>query len=81
MNAIARAIQIVGGPAKLAGHLNVTYQAVCFWRDGKRALPADHCPTIERLTGGEVRCEDLLPDVEWSVLRESCSCDCSDAVS
>jgi len=32
-------------------------------------VPADYCPTIERVTGGAVRCEDLRPDVEWSVLR------------
>ena len=28
-------------------------------------MPAEHCPRIERITGGSVRCEDLRPDVEW----------------
>ena len=31
--------------------------------------PAEYCPAIERATAGQVRCEDLRPDVEWSVLR------------
>lgn len=31
-------------------------------------VPADHCPTIEAITG--VRCELLRPDVDWSVLRQ-----------
>ena len=30
-------------------------------------VPADHCPTIEAITG--VRCELLRPDVDWAVLR------------
>jgi DNA-binding transcriptional regulator YdaS (Cro superfamily) len=39
------------------------------WANGVRRVPAEHCPRIERITGGAVRCEDLRPDVEWSVLR------------
>lgn len=31
-------------------------------------VPAEHCPSIERATG--VLCEELRPDVEWSVLRK-----------
>lgn len=69
MNAISKAIEVIGGPSRTAALLSVTPQAVCFWRDGKRAFPADHCPTIERATGGAVRCEDLRPDVDWAVLR------------
>jgi DNA-binding transcriptional regulator YdaS (Cro superfamily) len=30
-------------------------------------VPAEHCPSIEAATG--IRCEDLRPDVNWSVLR------------
>ncbi len=39
------------------------------WANGVRRTPAERCPAIERATGGLVRCEDLRPDVEWSVLR------------
>ncbi len=71
MNAIQRAIQGAGGPAKVAHELRCTVQAVCFWRDGKRQLPAEHCPVLERLNDGAVRCEDLRPDVDWAYIRAS----------
>lgn len=69
MKPFDKALEIVGGPAKLAAILGVTVQAVCFWRDEERRLPADHCPTIERATRGAVRCEDLRQDVDWAYLR------------
>jgi len=65
MNSIQKAISLLGGPSKTASALGVTPQAVCFWRDGKRQFPTEHCPRIELLTGGAVRCEGLRPDVEW----------------
>ena len=37
----------------------------------KTRIPAEHCPAIERETGGVIRCEDLRPDVEWGVLRQA----------
>lgn len=37
----------------------------------KVGLPAAYCPTVEKLTGGDVPCEDLAPTVDWSVLRHS----------
>lgn len=37
-------------------------------------VPAERCPAIERATNGQVRCEDLRPDVDWAVLR--CQADC-----
>jgi len=67
MNPIQKAISQAGSATKLARVLQVTPQAVCFWRDGKREIPADKCPLIERATG--VSCEQLRPDVAWSVLR------------
>ncbi|MEJ2800607.1 helix-turn-helix domain-containing protein [Comamonadaceae bacterium PP-2] len=69
MTSIHDAIQGAGGPAKVARALGVTVQAVCFWRDGLRSLPAEHCPTLERLNDGRVRCEELRPDVDWAYLR------------
>jgi len=35
----------------------------------KVGVPAAYCPTIEKLTDGQVRCEELAPDVDWAVLR------------
>ncbi len=65
---IERAAEVVGGATKLAAALGVTVQVVTNWRT--RGVPAERCPAIERATGGAVRCEELRPDVAWSVLRE-----------
>lgn len=70
MNAIHTAIGHAGSMTKLAAALRVTPQAVCFWRDGLRGIPADKCPDIEKITGGLVTCEMLRPDVNWAVLRK-----------
>lgn len=69
MNAISLAIQGAGGPAKVARECGVSVQAVCFWRDGQRALPAEHCITLEKMNDGRIRCEQMLPGVDWAYLR------------
>lgn len=67
---IERAARVVGSQTALAVALKVTKAAVGQWKDAGRRVPAEHCPAIERLTGGQVRCEDLRPDVAWEVLRQ-----------
>lgn len=67
MQAIERAIREAGGATKLASMLGVKPQHVCNWV--VRQVPAERCPSIERATRGAVRCEELRPDVDWSVLR------------
>ena len=59
-------------PTKLAAALGGTVkrQHVEHWVKVGRA-PAEHCPLIERATSGAVTCEQLRPDIEWSVLRAS----------
>jgi len=69
MKPIHEAISIAGSVTKLAKELKVSPQAVCFWRDEKREIPAAKCPLIERMTG--VSCERLRPDVAWQVLRNT----------
>lgn len=72
-SAIARACEVVGGQATLAGHLDVTPATVSQWCNGVRPIPAERCPQIEKITrerGATVRCEELRPDVAWDVLRE-----------
>lgn len=39
--------------------------SVSRWK--REQVPAEACPDIEAVTG--IRCEDLRPDVNWSVLR------------
>lgn len=66
---LRRACELVGGKAALARAIGVTPPAVHQWIRGMRPIPAERCPLIERATDGLVRCEDLRPDVDWSVLR------------
>jgi DNA-binding transcriptional regulator YdaS (Cro superfamily) len=66
-----RAAELCGGITKLASAIGVTsVQVVSNWRAEGRRVPAEHCPAIERATGGAVLCEELRPDVDWSVLRK-----------
>ena len=67
--AIRTAADIVGGQAALARLLEVKPPTVNQWVNGDRRVPAEQCPSIERVTNGAVRCEDLRPDVAWDVLR------------
>jgi transcriptional repressor of cell division inhibition gene dicB len=70
---IQRAFEILGdkkgrgGISRLAKHFDITPWAVSRWK--VLGVPADRCPDIELLTNGAVKCEDLRPDVNWSVLR------------
>ncbi|MCL4771954.1 MAG: helix-turn-helix domain-containing protein [Burkholderiaceae bacterium] len=66
---IERAAKSVGNQTLLAAALKVSKGAVSQWKEAGGRVPAEHCPVIERLTGGLVRCEELRPDIEWSVLR------------
>lgn len=67
--AISKACAVLGGQAMLARAIGVSPPTVNQWCKGIRPVPAERCPAIERVTGGTVRCEDLRPDVDWSVLR------------
>lgn len=67
MHPIKRASQIVGGQSRLAEELKVSKGRVSQWLT--EPIKAEYCPTIERLTHGQVRCEELRPDVDWAYLR------------
>lgn len=74
MNPLEKAVQICGSQAELARRIEEKPQTVSAWvkraqRRGVLRVPAEHCPSIEEATGGEVVCEQLNPDVKWSVLR------------
>lgn len=55
--------------ADLAKKIGVSPVLVSQWRTESRPVPVERCPAIDRATGGEVRCEDLRPDVDWAYLR------------
>lgn len=69
--AFEKAIAQIGSMQLLADHLGITKGAVSQWKLDGRRIPAEHCPLIERLTAGFVRCEDLRPDVDWAYLRST----------
>lgn len=60
--AINRAIREIG-LTTIAKALKVSPPAVAKWRAA--GVPADRAPAIETATGGEIRCEDLRPDLTW----------------
>lgn len=70
---LERAIRLADGMTALARKLNERghdikgHATVYQWKVGR--VPADYCPDIEAITG--VRCEELRPDVNWSVLRKA----------
>lgn len=70
MTALEQAIERLGSAAALASVVGVAPSAPGMWKQRGR-VPAEHCPAIEKATFGHVRCEDLRPDVDWSVLRKS----------
>jgi len=60
-----------GSALHLAGQIGAFSSDMSSWTQGKRPVPAERCPQIEAATNGLVRCEDLRPDVQWSVLRST----------
>ena len=71
--ALEKAISLVGSASARAARLGLTKGAISQWKGEGKKVPADHCPEIEKATNGKVRCEDLRPDVDWSVLRRPCT--------
>ena len=60
-----------GKMERLSEAVGVAQPVVSLWTHGKRKVPAEHCPEIENFTEGKVTCEELRPDVNWSILRNS----------
>ncbi len=60
-----------GEMARLIRAMNIAQPIVSLWVSGKRRVPAERCPEIEKFTEGKVTCEELRPDVNWKVLRNS----------
>ena len=69
LDSINRACVAVGGQAAMARLIGVSPPTINQWIKGDRPVPAERCPAVERATRGVIRCEDLRPDVDWSVLR------------
>lgn len=68
--AFAAVCGFFGSQKKTARVLGVTPGMVNHVYLGRRPIPERWCPIIERETGGQIRCEQLRPDVDWVVLRK-----------
>lgn len=62
MEAITRAISIMGGPGQAAKKLSVVQSAVSNWIARGR-VPAERCISIEEATNGVVTRYELRPDI------------------
>ncbi|WP_083339128.1 YdaS family helix-turn-helix protein [Chromobacterium sphagni] len=64
-------IEDAGGTGAVAEACGgVSASTVSNWISRGR-IPLRWCPTVERLTAGRRRCEEMDSAVEWSVLRAS----------
>ncbi|MCE3262648.1 MAG: phage protein [Pseudoduganella sp.] len=67
--ALGKAIECYRTLNAFATALGVPYQTVQQWM--KNGVPEKWCVEIEKLTSGQVRCEELNDKVDWSYLRNS----------
>ncbi|WP_392564345.1 helix-turn-helix domain-containing protein [Orbus wheelerorum] len=63
------AIKKIGSQKKLADEIGVVQSCVWKWLHGETRIPLDKAMNIELLTKGQVKCEELRPDINWSILR------------
>lgn len=60
---IARAVELLGGPAEAADRLGATKQAIWNWVNGYRQVSPKFVLKFERQTNGVVTREQLRPDI------------------
>lgn len=64
MQALQRAIDIVGGQTSLAERVGTTQSQIWYWlQRSKKGVPAEFVIPIEQATAGEVSRHDLRPDL------------------
>ncbi|WP_392559761.1 transcriptional regulator [Orbus mooreae] len=67
--AIGKAIDFFGSQSSLAKELDVTRARVWQWFNNVSMVSPEKSIEIEGKTKGMVRCEELRPDINWSILR------------
>ncbi|WP_120430186.1 transcriptional regulator [Acinetobacter baylyi] len=66
-NAFKKAIKIAGNKSALARRIGVTPWALSKWNVEK--IPEERCEKIEEVTQGQVKAEELRPDINWDYVR------------
>ncbi len=59
MDALTKAVKILGSQAELARRIGVPRQSLQQWPP----VPPKYVWAIERATGGKVKCHELRPDI------------------
>ena len=67
--AFDKAVRFAGSSAALARGIGLTPWAVSKWNIEK--IPEDRCEDIEKFTKGQVKAEELRPDINWKYVRQS----------
>ncbi|AXP41825.1 TPA: helix-turn-helix domain-containing protein [Haemophilus influenzae] len=67
---VNKAIEICGSQSALARACGVSQPTVNLWLNGGK-MDVKYIPAIIKATEGKVRAEDLRPDVDWAVIRNS----------
>ena len=65
--ALMKAAEIVGGVTILSEIIEVGQGTVSTWLYTKIKIPAHHVPKIVAATQGQVRPEELRPDIMWNM--------------
>lgn len=68
IEAIKKAIEIMGSGEKLARKLEVTSTTIQNWKSGLSVPSATNCILIEKATNGIVKRNDILPEYDWKKL-------------
>lgn len=69
MEPLKKAIITAGGQRELARLCGVSQAAVSKWLNGISKIGEDKAILLEQALNGLVTCEELRPDVNWSVIR------------
>ncbi|XKM12689.1 helix-turn-helix domain-containing protein [Orbaceae bacterium ac157xtp] len=70
MEALKKAIKKAGSQREFARICGVSQAAVSKWLNGISKIGEDKAILAEQALNGQVTCEELRPDVNWSVLRK-----------
>ncbi len=62
---IQRAVAILGSRNALAKKINISYQTVSDWVNGKKTPSLQSCLKIEEATEGLVKVKNILSDLPW----------------
>lgn len=67
---VVKAINETGGQSALARACGVSQPTVNQWRNGAK-MDVAYIPAIIKATKGEVKPQELRPDVDWETIKQS----------